>query len=176
MSLPPEQRHQMPAAFHHLVKRLRNQVLSGDEPLKGLLDAEAAWFDELRDVRDDICHRTAYGRVRTATFPELHQVLRAGGGVAPFLSAADLRGYVVELFGRILALSCVAEDFVYTHIRGQHPAAATVPPAIVIAEGEIDLAVSTKEPLFPLGTMIMTFSPTSLQNLEYFLDRPEQTA
>jgi hypothetical protein len=168
-SLPHSQRHQMPAAFRHLSRRLREQVLASDEPLKIFLDQEAAWFEELGDVRDDICHRTAYDKARTATFPRLDEVLRAGGGVALFLSASDLRSYIGGMFRRTLALSCVAETFVYKHIVKQHPGQTQIPPAIVVAEGEIDVTVETKEPLFPLGTMIMTLSRVSLENLESFL-------
>ena len=169
LSLPHTQRHQMPAAFHQMVKRLREGSLTDDDPLKAFLDQEAGWLEELRDVRDDICHRTAYGRVRASTFPNLVGVLRAGGTVEAFLSASDLRGYVGGLFRRVLALSCVAETFVYSGILSQHPAGTGGPPAIVVADDEFDPSVSTEEPLFPLGTVIMTFSRTSLENLEYFL-------
>jgi len=169
MSLPHSERHQMPAAFRKLSRRLRERILESDEPLKIFLDQEAPWFEEISDVRDDICHRTAYDKARNATFPRLSDVLRAGGGIAPFLSASDLRCYIGGLFRRILALSCVAETFVYKHIVKQYAAQTEVPPALVVAEGENDLAVTTKEPLFPPGTMIMTLSRVSLDNLEFFL-------
>ena len=172
MSLPHGQRHQMPAAFHHLANRLREDVLPQDDPLKIFLDEQAIWFEELHDVRDDICHRTAYGRVRVSTFPGPSDVMRAGGSVVPFLSANDLRGYVSELFRRVLALSCVAETFVYSRILEQHPDRTGVPPAIVVAEDEFDPSVSTPEPPFPLGTVIMTFSRSSLESLDYFLGSP----
>ena len=169
MALPHSQRHQMPAAFRTLVKRLREDVLTQSDPFKIFLDEEANWFEELKDVRDDICHRTAYDRVRAATFPNPMDVMRAGGGVAPFLSANDLRSYVGQLFRRVLALSCVAETFVYSRIRDQHPDLAGVPPAIVVATDEFDPSVSTPTQQFQLGTVIQTFSRSSLQNLEYFL-------
>jgi len=168
MSLPHSQRHQMSPKFHDLAKRLHDELPTG-EPFKTFLQEHAGWFNELKDVRDDICHRTAYGRVRSSTFPELFEVIRAGGGVAPFLSGADLRGYVGGLFRRVLALSCVAESFVYSGILRQHSGQASVPPAIVLGDDEFDPTVSTPEPLFPLGTAVMTFSRGSLENLEYFL-------
>jgi len=168
LSLPPGQRHQMSPKFHDLSRRLREELPTG-EPFKAFLDEHAAWFEEMKDVRDDICHRTAYGRVRSGTFPALFDVIRAGGGVAAFLSGADLRGYVGGLFRRVLALSCVAETFVYSGILGQHPGQASVPPAIVLGDDEFDPTVSTPEPLFPLGTFVMTFPRASLENLEYFL-------
>jgi len=168
MSLPHGQRHQMSPKFHDLAKRLRDELPTG-EPFKTFLDEHADWFNELKDVRDDICHRTGYGRVRSGTFPELFEVTRAGGSVAPFLSGADLGGYVGGLFRRVLALSCVAEGFVYSGILRQHPGQASVPPAMVLGDDEFDPTVSTPEPLFPIGTVIMTFSRASLENLEYFL-------
>ena len=158
----------MPAAFRQLVKRLGRDLSDGD-PFKAFLDEHAGWLDTLHDVRDDICHRTAYERVRSATFPELFEVIRAGGGVAPFLSGTDLRGYIGGLFRRVLALSCVAENFVYTGILRQRRSCDGVPPAIVLANDEFDPTVSSPEPLFPLGTVIRTFSRRSLDNLEYFL-------
>ena len=127
-------------------------------------------FDELRDVRDDICHRTAYDKARVATFPGLGDLMRAGGGKSAFLSAADLRAYIGTLFRKTLALSCLAEEFVYQGIVRAHSNSQTVPPAFVVAEGEIDVTVSTQEPLFPLGTAFMTLSTGALDNLDYFLD------
>jgi hypothetical protein len=159
----------MPASFKALSRRLRDRVLGSDEPLKTFLDQEATWFEEIGDVRDDICHRTAYDKARTATFPGLADVLRAGGSVVPFLSGADLRTYIGGVFRRTLALSCLAEAFVYQQIQDQHQQRKPIPPAIVVAEGEIDFTVSTKEPLFPLGAVIMTVDRQSLENLEYFL-------
>lgn len=110
----------------------------------------------MKDVRDDICHRTAYDKVRSATFPGLVGLIRAGQGVSPFLSGADLRTYLTGLFCRLLALACVAEEFVYERILAQHPGQPAVPPAMVVADGDVDLTTSSKEPLFPVGTVIMT--------------------
>jgi len=169
MSLPNTQRHQMPAAFKHLSRRLREQVLTVEEPLKTFLDEESTWFEEIAHLRDDICHRTAYDKVRSATFPDLPDLMRAGGGAAPFLSAVDLRTYVGELFRRILALSCVAERFVYARIVAQHPGAKEAPPAVLVAEGEIALTASTPEPKVPLSTVVMILGRESVENLEYFL-------
>jgi hypothetical protein len=159
----------MPAAFHHLARRLRDSVLPAGDPFKVFLDEHADWLEELQDVRDDICHRTTYGRVRTGTFPDALDVMRAGGSIAQFLSGPDLRGYVGELFRRVLALSCVAETFVYSGILKQHPERAGVPPAIVLADDGFDPSLSTAKPLYPLGTIIMTLGHSSLEDLEYFL-------
>jgi hypothetical protein len=170
LSLPQDQKHQMPAAFRKLTERLSSQVLDAEDPLKRFLDAEGSWFDELRNVRDDICHRTAYDKARTATFPGLGELTGAGGSKSRFLSATDLRTYIGTLFRKTLALSCLAEEFVYQRIALAHSGVQSVPPAFIIAEGEIDVTVSTKEPLFPLGTVFMTLSPAALENLDFFLD------
>jgi hypothetical protein len=172
MSLPYSQRHQMPAAFRHLVPRLRQQVLSEGHPLRRFLDREWSWFEELSGVRDDICHRTAYQKVRARTFPGLHDLLRAGGGATEFLSASDLRAYVRDLFRRIMALSCLVEAFVYTGILQQHPRGSEVPPGYVVAAGEVDLTAQPTEQ-FPFGTVFMIFERASLENIEFFLSREE---
>lgn len=176
MSLPHSQRHQMPAAFRQLSKRFRDDVLPDGDALKLYLVAEARWFEEIAAVRDDICHRTAYGRMRSAVFPGLIDVLRSGGGIAPFISAPDLRSYIGDMFRRTLAFACLAEEFVYQQIAVQHPERPmNVPPAIVVKEDEIDFNQTSSEPIFQPGTMVMTLSDSSLQALDYFLDAAEKT-
>jgi hypothetical protein len=169
MSFPVGQREQLPAAFRHLSKRLREQVLAADEPLYLFLQQEASWFDEFIDVRDDISHRTSFGRKRLATFPDVHDLFRAGGGAAPFLSGQDLHSYIGELFRHTLSLSCVVESFVYKRILEQHPVPNPTPPSFIVAGDEIDLTAVHNEPGFPLGTILMTFDRASIENLEYFL-------
>lgn len=178
MSLPHTQRHQMSPRFQEMSKRLRDELPTG-EPFKAFLDEQAGWFSEMKDVRDDICHRTAYGRVRSGRFPEFLEVLRAGGGKAAFLSSADLRGYVGDLFRRVLALSCIAETFIYEGILQQHPGQSSVPPAMVMGDDEFDPTVSTPQPPIPVGTIVKTFARSSLEDLEYFLaseSQPSDTA
>jgi hypothetical protein len=93
MSLPRAQRAQMPPAFSHLTRRLVERVLQSDAPLAKFLAAEQNWFDEMKDLRDDILHRTDFGRKRSATFPNLVNVLRAGGGHPEFIRGTTLLGY-----------------------------------------------------------------------------------
>lgn len=175
MAIPKSQRHQMPAAFRHLSQRLRERILAADNPLKKFLDEEATWFNEIGDIRDDICHRTAYDKSRSAVFPELADVLRAGGGIAPFISAADLRLHIGDVFTRTLAFACVAERFIYDEITKQHPQqATTVPPSFIAYEGEIDLVRNDPEPVFPLGSLIMILDKVSVDSLEYFLRSGEE--
>ena len=172
MSLPHEQRHQMPASFTKLSKRIRMDILGDNDPLAALLIQDEAFWEEFKDVRDDICHRTAYDKVRAETFPSLSDLVRSGGGVAAFLTARDLRDYIGQLFRRTLALSCAFEDFVYARIIDQHPNTEEFPPAIVVAAGKIDFAATSKEPIFPLGTIVMQVERSRLDDLEYFIGGP----
>jgi hypothetical protein len=74
------------------------------------------------------------------------------------------------LFQRWLALACLTSEFVGRQIREDHPEPQLpVTDAFIICEGEIDLTVTSAEPLFPPGTTIMTVSPESLEGLEYFV-------
>lgn len=181
--LPPGVRHQMPAGFTDLAARIRVSgpgrdeqlaaVLPQTDPFRRFLVTEEPWLQEVKDMRDDICHRTAYGRLRTATFPCLVDLIRAGGSTAPFVSEADLRAYLCGLFQRWLALACLASEFVRRRIREDHTAQQLpVADGFIVREGEIDFTVSSAEPLFPLGTTVMTVSAASLEGLEYFLGNP----
>jgi hypothetical protein len=175
-ALPHTQRHQMPPAFRDLSKRFREKTLRAEEPLKIFLDTEAPWFNEIGDLRDDICHRTAFDKSRAVTFPGLMDVLRAGSGKAPFASGADLRSYMSGVFSRTLAFACVAEQFVYRQMTAQYPEhAISLPPAYIVEENEIDLARISGEPQFPVGTIVMTVNKTTLENLDYFLRPAENT-
>jgi hypothetical protein len=136
--------------------------------------AEEQWLQETKDFRDDICHHTTYGRLHSATFPPLMELMRAGGDAAPFASEADLRSYLRALFQRWLALACFAGDFVSQRIREDHPdSSVPVAPGFIVREGEIDFTVTSAEPVFPLGTAIMTAPGTWLDGLEYSVrDQP----
>ena len=101
MSLPPAQRHQMSPAFSKMTQRLLKDVLPPDAPFARFLSTEGPWLSELKDLRDDILHRTVF-RERSATFPDLIDVLRAGGGQPHFRGtnlAKYLGGVVVRVFG-----------------------------------------------------------------------------
>lgn len=178
--LPPAVRAQMPAGFTDLGARMiaagpsRDPALAAvcpvDDPLRQFLVAEETWFREIKDLRDDICHRSAYGRLRSATFPGFVEVMRAGGGKAPFASEADLRSYLCGLFQRWLAFANLVGEFVARRVREDHPDKALPNPGgFIVQEGEIDFTKSTKEPLFPLGTTMMTLPVEGLASLEYFL-------
>jgi len=80
------------------------------------------------------------------------------------------------MFRRTLAFACVAEGFVYQRIAAQHPdKQMSVPPALVVRNGEIDFTQTSSKPMFPLGTVFVTLSESSSQALAYFLDSPEKT-
>lgn len=178
--LPSPVRAQMPAGFTDLVARIiaagpdRDPGLVAvcpvDDPLRQFLVAEQTWFREIKDLRDDICHRSAYGRLRSATFPGFMELMRAGGGKAPFASEADLRSYLRGLFQRWLAFANIVGEFAARRVREDHPdKAISNPGGFIVADGEIDFTESTKEPLFALGTTVMTLPVEGLASLEYFL-------
>lgn len=171
--LPSDVRCQMPAGFTDLVARIlasnssRDPKLAAvfplDNPLRQFLVEEQRWFQEIKDLRDDICHRSAYGRLRTATFPALINLIGAGGGKEPFASERDLRSYLRGLFQRWLAFACLSSDFVYSCIREKHPLAVKVADGFIAWNGEIDFTKTT------LDTAVMTVSKDSLDALEYFV-------
>lgn len=174
MSLPHEQRHQMPAAFSHLIPRLCDRVLAADTPLAQFLSAEQTRFDEIKDLRDDILHRTAFGRNRAATFPDLIDVLRAGGGQPHFVRGADLRTYVGSVLVRIFALACLADEFVRTTIAARHPnARMSLRGGILLAPGEINLPTNDLVARFELGTFLASMGPESQSALEFFMEAGE---
>lgn len=170
MSLPYSQRHQMPAAFSHFVPRLRQQVLGADAPLECFLAAEQSWFDDMKDLRDDILHRTAFGQNRGATFPHLMEVLRAGGGQSRFVRGPDLRSYVGGVLVRVFALACLADDFVRDLISARHlDAPMSLRSGILFAADEIDLGSNEVAAHFEPGTFIVTVGRESYEALEFFM-------
>jgi hypothetical protein len=174
MSLPHEQRHQMPAAFSPLIRRLCDRVLGADAPLAQFLSVEQTWLDEIKDLRDDILHRTAFGRNRAATFPDLSDVFRAGGGQPHFVRGADLRTYVGGVLVRILALACLADEFVRTTFAALHPnARIPLRVGILLAPGEIDLPTDGLVARFGLGTFLATMGLESQSALEFFMEAGE---
>jgi hypothetical protein len=171
MSLPHSQRHQMPAAFSHFIPRLRQQVLAADAPLESFLATEQSWFDDMKDLRDDILHRTAFGQNRGATFPDLVEVLRAGGGHSRFVGGTDLCSYVGGVLVRVFALACLADDFVRDSIRARHPnASMSLRSGILFAADEIDLGSNEVAARFEPGTLIVTISREAYEALEFFIE------
>jgi len=160
--LPPAVRGQMPAGFTDLAARITASgpnrdpdlaaVVPSTDSLRQFLVDEDGWFREVKDLRDDICHRTAYGRLRTATFPGFLDLIRAGGGKAPFASEADLRTYLCALFQHWLAFANLVGDFVSRRVRQDHPdLPVTLPGGFIVQDGEIDFTQSGPEALFPLA-------------------------
>lgn len=175
VALPKKLRSQMPAGFGGLLARIIDKDLTKDpelaaalpesDPLRRFLVLERAWFQKVKDLRDDICHRSAYGRLRTSTFPGLIDLIIAGGGKAPFAYEADLRSYLRGLFQRWLAFACLTSEFVRRRIQEQHPS-SKVPftDGFIIRHDEIDFIQK-----LPLGTTVMSVSPPRLDALEYFV-------
>jgi hypothetical protein len=98
------------------------------------------------------------------------ELIRAGGGKAPFASEADLRSYLCALFERWLAFANIVGEFAARRVCEDYPEHRfSLTGGFVVADGEIDVTTSPPEPLFRLGTTIMTVAPEGLASLEYFL-------
>lgn len=130
----------------------------------------------MKDVRDDILHRTAFGQKRAVTLPDLVDVLRAGGGQSPFLRGGDFRGYVGGVLVRIFALACLADDFVRSSISVRH-AGLNLPPrsGILFTADEIDSAGADFAARFEPGTFIVSVSEESFESLHFFIEAGEST-
>ena len=173
MSLPPAQRHQMPPAFSHLIRRLLEGVLEPTAPLAQFIAAEQTWFDEMKDLRDDILHRTDFGRERAA-FPDLADVLRAGGGKAHFLRGTSLPGYLGGVVVRVFALACLADDFVASAIRARHPdARMPLQRGILLLAEEMEMRTTDKVARFGVGTPLYSMDSESQDGLEFFIEAGE---
>jgi hypothetical protein len=186
-ALPAQVRGQMPAGFTDLSARItgsgpgRDPALAAvcppEDPLRAFLVEEQNWLREVKDLRDDICHRSVYGRLRTARFPKFIDLIRAGGGKAPFASGADLRDYLCGVFQRWLAFAHVVGEFVTRRVKAEHADRTfSTPGGLIVADGELDVTVVSDKPLVPLGTTIMTLSRDSIDSLEYFLNAPPNMA
>jgi hypothetical protein len=100
------------------------------------------------------------------------ELMRAGGGKAPFASEGDLRSYLCGLFERWLAFANIVGEFATSRVCEDYPEHRfALPGGFIVADGEIDVTVSTPKPLLPLGTTIMSVSAEGLTSLEYFLRR-----
>lgn len=170
MSVPHEQRHQMPAAFSHLKRRLLERVLDLDSPLARFLSTEEAWFDGMKDIRDDILHRTGFGRRRSAMFPDLSDVLRGGGGYPDFVGGTTLAEYLGGTLVRVFALACLADEFVGSGIAARHPEARMpLKCGVLLSDGEMDLSTHEKVVRFGLGTPLYFTDPETRSALEFFM-------
>ena len=172
MCLPPAQRHQMPAAFSHMTKRLLKDVLPPDAPLARFLSTERSWLNELKDLRDDILHRTVF-RERSATFPDLIDVLRAGGG-QPHFRGTNLATYLGGVVVRVFALICLADEYVTSTLLGRYPGTRMQPrTGILLSGGENDLSTEDKVARFGLGTPLCSMDSDSQSALEFFMKAGE---
>ncbi len=174
MSLPHGQRHQMPPAFSHLTRRLLERVLKSDAALARFLSTEQSWFDEMKDLRDDILHRTAFGRERSAVFPDLTDVLRAGGGQPHFIRRTTLSEYLGGVLVRVFALACLADDFVAGAITDRHPEARMpLQHGILLSADEMELCTDDKASRFGLGTPLYSMDDDSQGALDFFMKAGE---
>jgi hypothetical protein len=175
MSLPPNQRHQMPQAFSRLTGRLLQGVLESNAPLARFLSTEQSWFAEIKDLRDDILHRTSFDRDRVTTFPDLVGVLRAGGGQPNFIHGATLAGYLGGVLVRVFALACLADDFAASNITAHHPGAwMPLQRGILLSTDEMELCTNDKVFRFGLGTPLYWMEAEKQSALEFFINAGEE--
>jgi len=174
-ALPVQVRGQMSTGFAKLTPRIigagpgrdsgLDAVCPATDQLRTFLVAEQAWFSELKDLRDDISHRTPHGRVRSSQFPGFMDLMLSGGGHAPFASEIDLRTYLCGLFQRWLALANLVSEFVLRRARAEHPDRVLPMLGGVMIAPEEEAAALT----LPLGTAVLTLPAEDMASLEYFL-------
>jgi len=165
-------RSQMSPKFSALVERLP-LLLTDDHPLKRYLSEQTRFLLELKDLRDDILHRTGFGKTRSAEFPELMDFIRAAGGKAPFASGEDLRTYLSDCLKRIMTLVVLCDDLVRENLLRLYPSENTAyerfPLSFILPIGALNFEANDSQPAFELGTVMMTFDPELYESLMFFL-------
>lgn len=178
LSSDPSMRSQMSPKFSALLRRLPKLLPEG-HPLRLYLNQEMKFFDELKDLRDDILHRTGFGRVRSAEFPEFRDFIRAAGGKAPFASGQDLRAYISDCTKKIMAVACLADDLVRDNLLLLVPSETNAyqrfPLSYIMPMGALELEVDDPEPRFEVGMVMMTFHPQLYESLMFFLEGREES-
>jgi len=169
ISLEPSIRKQMSPKFSKFIEQLIPLLPKGHS-LGIFLNRERQYFLELKDIRDDICHRTGFGRKRLAEFPDLINLIRTAGGKAPFASGDDLKTYLSNCMQRIMGLACVSDDYVRENLKRLYPDKPLwSAPAFIIPRGAVDFTKSTPDPPFELGTTIMEIDKELYNSLSFFL-------
>lgn len=154
--------------------RLMEEILQQDEPLAQFWSNEKAWFGELKDLRDDILHRTAFDKKRSATFPDVIDVLRATGGQPHFVGGTTLARYLGEVLVRVFSLACLADDFVTISITARHPEARLpLRRGILLSADEMELSANDKVSRFGLGTPLYSMDGGEQSALEFFMNAGE---
>lgn len=169
-SIPKSRSEQLSPKFKDLNTRLL-ATLDKENPFVKYLENELEHLLEIKDIRDDICHSTSFGRSRRATFPNPVEVLASGGGKAGFASQKDLKTYIGITLERILAYANVAAAFINGNLAREHNGSWVLDsPASIVRNGVIDFAAPSKDPIFEPGTVVMTLSEESYDSLSYFID------
>lgn len=178
LSLDGSIRAQMPGKFSEFTNRLmRNEnLLPPGHPLRTFLEEDAGYLGELKDIRDDICHRTAFGRARSAQFPNYIDFVRSAGGGTVFASASDLRAYLSSVIRKVLSLACLFDEYVVANFKEMGLATTYLPlPAVILPFGRIDLNASGSQPVYPPGFTVMTVGKDAYDSLMFFLEGNART-
>ena len=170
ISLPSSIRGQMSPTFYKGFIKVVPPLLTDDHPLKIFLTQENDFFLELKDLRDDILHRTGFGRTRLTQFPNFMNLILAAGGKDPFASGEDLRGYISTCMKKIMAFACLCGDYVKGNFQQIYPEKLIgTGPAFIRGLHMINFQTDDLSKTIEPGTVIMNIDLTLLDSLMFFL-------
>lgn len=169
MSLSSHQQPlQISPVFTKLSKQFRERkILQAGEPLFHFFDDESNWLEEMKDLRDDICHRTLPARRRANIFPGLIELIHSVGATNQFLSGMSLRSYVGDVIDRAFGFSCIASEWVHQNLLAQHPGGVSFPPlGVILRDGQYDsICMESGRP----KSGIVRMYTQKVDDLEFFL-------
>ncbi len=120
LSLDHKAQRGVGANFNSLEQKL-TQSLPAGHPLLLFLKKHGKHFRELKDIRDDICHRMAHMKQGSIGFPDFGTFIRRAGGRKPFASGQDLRDYLSQSLRKVMSLACLLDDYATENFRRMHP-------------------------------------------------------
>jgi hypothetical protein len=176
LTLPTSSRKQMSPTFYKGFVRVIPSLLANDHPLKLFLTQEKRFFLELKDMRDDILHRTSFDRTRLAQFPRFTDFILAAGGKAPFASGDDLRRHISTCMKKIMAFACLCGDYVKENLNQLYPEAVLIGSVAAFITGldrenlRYDYLKETLAETVEPGTTIVNINPEFFESLMFFLN------
>lgn len=167
-SIPPKDRHQLSPKFSKLSKKLID-ILPENNQLKEFLYEKANWFNEIKQIRDDICHRTLFGKKRIAEFPNEIELLRSGGGITNFASAKNLKTYIKTILENILNLSILSDEYIKLNIVQEEDELFRKPGYVLRSDWDnekIDKFLKKES-----GIVFLYLEKERYNSIEYFLEQ-----